>query len=260
MRRLISATAVVLAAVATVPSHAAGGGGGALVLVGAHSASITLVLHSAPAVKDPFVVNAVTKGSYAGYIISDSNGRVLAGSIAVRGVGMSPGEGVPIGFDGGRLPPGRYVVTLLTDGLARVVIPLSRAGQITVRPKQPVRVFAQVLHNDVVPATPVGSPLAYRATPTPVGHHQLASLTQFFAGTADQAGVSDQCFTTSPLCQLGGDGGGSSSYVFPNIGDSSGYSGMSMSPADFQPGTQAVLDSADIAAQARHAGFILVVG
>lgn len=260
MRRFTAAMVITLVAAGTPIASAAGpGSGGALVLVGSRSASISLLLRSAPIVKDPFTVDAVTKGSYAGYVISDTAGHVVAGSVAVHGVGMMPGEGVPIGFAANRLKPGRYVVTLLTDGAARVVIPLARGGRSTVRPTHPVQVFAQIAHNDMLPGTPAGSPLAYSATPVPAGHHQLAAVTQFFTATAAAAGATDQCFTTSSLCEFGGNGG-SYSYVFPSVGEASGYSGMSMSPANFQTGTQAVLDSADVAAQALHAGFILVLG
>ena len=208
---------------------------------------------------NPFRIDAATKGSYAGYLVSDTKGHVLLGSILVRGVGLAAGEGIPLGFRRGPLKPGRYVVTLLTDGTATVTIPLDRAVRMTVRPRQPISVFEKVLHNDLAPATPAGSPVAYSSTPVPAGDHVLASLTEFDSGTAELAGEADQCFTTSQLCQLGGDGG-SSNYLAPGFGGSSGYSGVSMSPANFDARTSAVLDSADLGAQTRHTGFVLVVG
>ena len=260
MRRLATAAmAVTLCAVMSATCYATGPrDGGELVLLGARSASMTVMLRSAVAVTNPFRLEAVTQGRYAGYVISDVHGRVLAGSVLVRGLGMSAGEGVPLGFTTHALKPGRYEITLLADGPAKVVIPLSGDSRTTVRPTEPVRVFTRVVRNDKLPASAAGSPLAYSATPVPAGRHQLASLTEFFSGTAALAGQADQCFTTAPLCQLSGDGG--SSYLSPGIGESGGYTGVSMTPADFDSGTHAVLDSEDVAAQSRHAGFILILG
>jgi hypothetical protein len=260
MQRLSAAIALVLVVITAGSAHAAGPTDrGALVLAGSRSASITVRVDAAIADLNPFHIDAATNGSYAGYLISDTKGHVLLGSILVRGVGLAAGEGIPLGFTRGPLKPGRYVLTLLTDGKATVTIPLAGAVRVAVRPMHPVSVFENVVRNDLAPSTPAGSPLAYSSTPVPAGHHVLASLTEFDSGTAELAGEADQCFTTSPLCQLGGDGG-SSNYLAPGIGESSGYSGVSMSPANFDASTSALLDSADLGAQARHAGFVLVVG
>src|SRR4051812_5985862 len=97
MRRLSTAMALMLVNIMAAGSYAADTTSkGALVIVGSHSASITVHLDAPPASGNPFLIDAVTKGSYAGYVISDTHGRVLLGSVLVRGAGTDPGVGVPI--------------------------------------------------------------------------------------------------------------------------------------------------------------------
>jgi hypothetical protein len=259
-RRAVAAAAM-LAGVMTVSAQAASASSrGTLTLVGSRSATIAVRLSGAPDVGHGFTITAQTAGSYAGYLISDTRGKPLAGGVMVKGVGMAPGTAVPLAYSPAPLRPGVYVVTLLTDGPAKITIPLTGRTHLTVRPTHPAKVFAEIVRSNVTPSTVAGTPVRYSRTPVPAGHYSLALVSAFFTDSDGQAGYGDACFTTLYQCEVGStEGDNSSIYTGPEWGQAAGdYSGSSY-PADFAAGTDAVFDNADVAIDSVQNGFVLLL-
>jgi len=261
MWRRAVASAVLLAGVTTVSAQSASASShGTLTLVGSRSANVTVRLSSAPDVGRGFTITARTAGSYAGYLISDTHGKPIAGGVMVKGVGMAPGRAVPLAYTPAPFTPGLYVVTLLTDGAAKITIPLTGRTHRTVRPTRSVKVFAEIIRNNVTPSTAAGTPVRYSRTPVPAGHYSLALVSAFFTDSDGQAGIGDACFTTLSQCAVGSTyGDNSSTYTGPEWGQATGYYAGSAYPADLAAGTDAVFDNADVAVDSVQSGFVLLL-
>lgn len=246
------------AAAAVTPNSQCFGGGAKICLVGSRTAS-AIIRVSARIDADPFFVLGSTRGSYFGYLISDLAGHPLVGSVEVPG--YPPGESIPMTFPlafGFRpLQPGRYVLTLIANGVTTVQLRLSGGRSFTVRPSTPVASFGRVLPTDLLAASPAGSPVSYSWIGVPAGRHVAAVVAEIYWGEDTQGGYGGECFQSIPMpCLLDQ---WTYAYTSPGTGQSAGADDVTFGPGDFAPGTMAVFDHVDAGLFVRHVAFVFVL-
>jgi len=266
-RQLISIAAMVAVGAAVVPSYAGTAHGTArssgtpaagLLVAGSRTAQMPITLRAA-AEPPMWSIDVTTRGTYAGYLLSTPAGEAVYGALWVKGISQDAHEALPLAAPSSAIRPGRYVLTLITDGFTVIHIPLVHGARMIALPTTPVRAYAARIRPDVLPASAVGSPVAYGAAPVPAGHHAVGLLALHSDGSATQLSHGDMCFTSTGSCQAGADGA-SFTWITPGAGSAGSTEASITYPADFDAGTQAVVSEADAGLAAQHEAFALILG
>jgi hypothetical protein len=155
MRRpLLAALLGLLAGLGVLPVALASGSttSGTVVLRGSRHGAVTLVIsrYTTLSTGNPLKGEAgatVTKaGKYAGYVLTDSSGRLRAGAMRVDHIGFDARPvAVPMTAPSTVLEPGRYRLTLVADGTSEVRIPASGiTGSLVLNAAETAKVTAEL--------------------------------------------------------------------------------------------------------------------
>ena len=131
--RIVAAVALATAVAVAAPAAASSGETPTLTVSGAGTRSVAVDLPGGIATGAPASIRVESGGTYAGLLIRDRNGKVLAGWLSVFTPRLKTRVPVQLG-DPRMIVRGQYLLTLVSDGPTQIQVPLESGRDVLVRP------------------------------------------------------------------------------------------------------------------------------